>query len=186
MNMAYENEVMGIMENLVIADKHIIASLMTQWTAGTSAVNNSYKALTNLVGLGKLVKGDGYFKLPECKSEWHIHAQHLSRSLVEVLKIKLNTKIFREHTIPVGLRPDAIVLLTKGNKGLCFVLEVCNNEKSDYLCQKINAWRSWDKATEYLSTLFNAKIPCFDIVVAGSAIENTFEFQDYLKEVLHA
>jgi len=50
-------------------------------------------------------------------------------------------KILREPEIKeLGLRPDAVVLLTRGDKALCFVLEICLNETEDYLRQKINAW----------------------------------------------
>ncbi len=186
--MAYEELVMEYMKKLVIADKHVIAGLMRgKWSEGTSAVNNSYKALTNLVGMGKLVQGNGFFRLPGCKSNYEEHAQLLTKALVEVLKTKLVRKIFREHTIPeVGLRPDAIVFLERDGKGLCFILEVCNNEPEDYLRHKVNTWLHWEGSTEYLSNLFNTKIPFFNIVVAGSAIEGTFELQDYLKEALHA
>lgn len=182
--MAYENEVMELMKKLVIVDKHTIASLMTQWTAGTSAVNNSYKALTNLVAVGKLVKGDGYFKLPDCKSEYKEHAQLLSKSLAEILKTKLVSNIFREPTIQeVGLRPDALVLLEKNNKFACFVLEVVHNEKEDYLMQKINAWKSWSGAKEYLSNKFGMAVKAFDVVVAGGRADGAFEFNSYLEEV---
>jgi hypothetical protein len=134
--------------------------------------------------MDKLVKGDGYFKLPNCKSEYKEHAQLLTKALADILKLDLETKIFREPTIQeIGNRPDAIVFLTKEDKGLCFILEVKNNETEEYLRQKVHALRYWNKATEYLSSLFNAKIPAFDIIVTGSAIEGTFEYNSYLKEV---
>lgn len=182
--MAYEEEVFRLMSQLVIADKHIIASLMTQWKQGTSAVNNTYKTLESLVGLGKLVKGVGYYKLPDCKSEYKEHAQLLTQALTEILKLKLNTKIFREHTIDeVGLRPDAIILITHGTQGLCFILEVCINEAPEYLTKKINVWNHWEGAKPYLSKLLETKIKAFDLVVLDGLSDGAFEFNAYLKGV---
>lgn len=184
--MAYEDILMGYMLKLSVANKHDIAELVDEyWTEGVSRTNNVYKALSKNVAMGRLVKGDGYFKLPDCKSEYKEHARLLTKALVEILKLKLETKIHREHTIPeIGLRPDSIVLLTKEDKNLCFILEVVNNETEEYLRQKVHALRHWEGALDYLSSLFNIKIPAFDIVVAGSVIENTFEFNSYLKEAI--
>jgi hypothetical protein len=178
----------GLMESLIIADKHTIGDLMAHkglWTAGTSSVNNSYKALNLLVDSGKLVKGDGYFKLPACKSEYKEHAQLLTKALVEILKLNYQTKIYREVTLSeIGLRPDALVFLTKNNQCLCFILEVCNNEFPEFLQQKVNVWRQWNCALEALSQFFNTKIKAFDIVVSGDiTAEGTFNFNQYLEEV---
>lgn len=185
--MAHEETVMGLMEQLVIADKHIIGSIMAHkklWNEGISSVNNSYKALINLTGMGKLVRGSNHFKLLDCRSDYKIHSQLITKALADILKLNLETKIFREHTIQeIGSRPDAIVFLTKEDKGLCFILEVMNNETEEYLRQKIHALSYWNKTNEYLSSLFNSKIPAFDIVVTRSAIEGTFEYNSYLKEV---
>lgn len=182
--MAYEAEVLAILETLVIADKHVIASLMRhRWQEGTSSINNAYKALMTLSAAGKIVKGDGYFKLPDCKSEYKEHSQKLTRCIAEILKTKIPSQISREPTIPeIGLRPDCLVYMEKNGKGLCWVLEVCRKEKEEYLIQKITAWKAWDKATEFLSTNFNARIPVFDIVVEGLVVDRTFEFYSYLKE----
>jgi len=185
--LAHEETILEIMNNLVIADKHIVGDIMAHkglWTAGTSSVNNSYKALNNLVDAGKLVKGDGYFKIPTCKSEYKEHSVLLTKALALILKINLNCKIFREPTFQkIGLRPDAIVLITKDNKALCFILEVCNNETPEYLTQKINAWKIWPEAGEELSALFGLAIPRFDIVVSGEYVKGVFEFNAYIEEV---
>jgi len=184
--MAHEEMIYGLMESLVIADKHVIGDLMAHkelWTKGVSAVNNSYKALNLLVDSGKLIKGDGFFKLPDCKSEYKEHAQLLTKTLAEILKLNYQTKILREPTLKdVGLRPDAIVFLTNGNKGLCFILEVCNNETPEYLMQKIHTWENWSEAKENLSTLFNNLIKQYDIVVASEEVPNgAFECNSYLE-----
>lgn len=141
--MAHEELIYGLMESLVIADKHIIGDIMAHkglWTKGPSTVNNSYKALNLLVDSGKLVKGDGYFKLPDCRSEYKIHSQLLSKAISQILKLNLESKIFREISLQeIGLRMDSIILLTRGNESVCFCLEVCNNETESYLVSKVNA-----------------------------------------------
>jgi hypothetical protein len=183
--MAYEEEVFSLMSHLVISDKHVISSLMShRWQEGASSVNNAYKALTNLVGMGKLEKGDGFFRLHGCKSEYKEHAQLLTQALARIIKLNLPYKIYREHTIQsVSLRPDAIVLIHKKPKGLCFILEVVNYETEEYLTKKINAWAHWEKGLWYLSGLFGIEIPCFDIVVAGTDLKAQFQFKKYLEEV---
>lgn len=179
--MAHESTVFEIMEALVIADKHVVGDVMAHkglWTKGVSAVNNSYKALNCLVDVGKLVKGDGYFKLPHSKSEYAEHARLLTEALAQILKANSTCKIFREHTIAEkGLRPDAIVVLKKENQGLCLVLEVCHTETESYLQQKINTWRYWQDAKTYLSQLTGYKIPHFDVIRSAQLV-------NYLKEVL--
>ncbi len=186
--MAHENTIYELMKELVIADKHIIGDLMAHrslWTKGVSAVNNSYKALNLLVDSGKLVKGEGYFKLPDCKSEYKEHSQLLTKALAEIIKLNCQIKIAREHTIlEKALRPDSLIFLRRGSEGLCFVLEVCNNETSTYLESKIHTWRLWPEAKDYLSRLFNNKILHYDIVVSGEEIpDGAFEFNSYLEEV---
>ena len=186
--MAHEDLIYGLMESLVTADKHIIGDLMAHkelWTAGVSAVNNSYKALNLLVDSGKLVKGDGYFKLPDCKSEYKEHAQLLTKALAEILKLNYTSKIFREVTLQeVGLRPDALVLLIKDSQALMFVLEVCNNESPNFLQQKVNILRNWDWVLEMFSKIFETKIKAFDIVVSGDiTADGTFNFKEYIENI---
>lgn len=185
--MAHETLIMEIMETLKISDKQIIGELMSSrgiWTAGTSSINNAYKALTVLADLGKLVKGLGYFKIPNCKSEYQEHARLLTKVLGEILKVS-DAIIYRELTIPeIGLRPDAAVLLTREGKGKCFILEVVNNETEPYLNQKITALRTWKHSLTFLSELFKYKIPHFDIVTAGdSTFDGTLQLKSYLEEV---
>ncbi len=169
--MPHEETIYGLMESLVIASKHVVGDIMAHkgiWTAGTSSVNNSYKALNSLVDLGKLEKGDHYFRIKGCKSEYAEHAQLLTKTLADIIKFNYTAKIFREHTIAEkGLRPDALVLLSRLNEGLCLVLEVCNNETAEYLNQKINTWNNWEGATDYLSELFQVCIPHFNIITSN-------------------
>jgi len=185
--MAHDDKVLRVMESIKIADKHVLAQIMASqgiWKAGTSAVNNSYKALTDLTAMGKLVKGDGYFKTPDCRSEYADHARLLTKSLSELYKHS-DPIIFREHTITeVAIRPDALVLSTKSGKGICFVLEVCHTETPEYLNQKVTTWRNWDNSLNYLSELFGYKIPHFEIVVDGEAPSGCYEFNRFIEEVV--
>jgi hypothetical protein len=183
--MAHEELIYGLMESLVIADKHIIGDIMASkgiWTAGTSASNNADKVLKND---HRLEKVDGYYRIIGCKSEYKEHSRLLTKAIAEIHKLNFEAKVYREKTFSsIGLRPDAVVLLTKNNQHLCFILEVCNNEFPEFLQQKVNAWRQCDGALDLLSKLFETWIKAFDIVVAGDiAAEDTFEFHQYLEEV---
>ena len=186
--MAHDETIYGLMESLVIADKHIVGDIMAQkgiWTKGTSTINNSYKALNLLADSGKLIKGNGFYKLPDCKSEYKEHARLLTKAIAEILKLNYSTEVFREHSIEEkGLRPDAIVFLTHNSKGLCFIFEVCNNETPEYLQQKINIIKNWPEAKEYFSNLFKTKINEFDIVVAGDLTsDDAIAFNTFIEEV---
>jgi hypothetical protein len=186
--MAHEETIYGLMESLVIADKHVIGDLMAHkkiWTKGTSAVNNSYKNLNNLRDSGKLEKGDDYYRIIGCQSEYKEHAQLLTKALAKILKLNFESKIYREVTLKeIGLRPDALVLLTRDNKAVCCVIEVCNNEFPEFLTQKVNALKNWDGALQTMSLLFETTIKKFDIVVSGNiTAEGIFEFNQYLENL---
>jgi hypothetical protein len=149
-----------------------------------SARVQAQKALNSLVDLGKLEKGNGYYRTLDCKSEYAEHARLLTKALAELFKHG-EPVIFREHSITeVALRPDALCLLTREGKGLCFVLEVCHTETPEYLNQKITTWKNWDNSLNYLSRLFGYKIPHFEIVVAGDAPRGCYEFNRFIKEVV--
>jgi len=185
--MAHEETIYEMMQRLVIADKHIVGDVAASWgiwSEGTSTVNNSYKGLNYLVDAGKLIKGNGFYKLLDCKSEYKEHSQLLTKAIAEILKIERHAQIFREHNIEEkGLRPDAIVFLTRNSKGLCFFLEVCNNETPEYLQAKINTIKHWPEAKDYLSNLFKTKIKEFDIVVSGNLLsDDAIGFNTFLEE----
>jgi hypothetical protein len=186
--MAHEETVMELMNQLVIADKHVIGDIMAHkgiWTEGTSASNNADKVLKVLCDYNLLEKVECFYRLIECKSTYAEHSKLLTKFLADILKLNITTKIFREKTLnEIGLRPDGLVLLIKDNQKLCFILEVCNNEFPEFLQQKVNAWRQWENSLRVLSELFGTKIHVFDIVVAGDiSAEGTFEFNQYLKEI---
>jgi hypothetical protein len=130
-----------------------------------SARVNAQKKLNELAALGKLERGNGFYRVIGCKSEYKEHAQLITKALAEILKLEVQSTIFREITIPeVGLRPDAICLITKDNQGYCMILEVMNNETPEYLQSKINVWENWQRDTQFLSQLFKYKIPHYEVV----------------------
>jgi len=181
---AHDDLVCELMKELHIADKHIIGDIMAHkgfWTAGTSAINNSYKILTN----SNFERGDGWFRVKGCLSEYKPHARGLTAALASIIKLNLDYKILREPTLKnIGLRPDSLIMLTKNDKSIVMVLEVCLNELPIFLDQKVHAWQQYDAALEELSTLFQTKVKAYDIVVLGDYIpEGTFEFNQYLKDV---
>ncbi len=173
-----------IMQSLRIADPLTVGEILLAkklYSNLHSARVNAQKKLNELVALSLLEKGTGFYRTLDCRSEYKEHAQLITKALAEVLKLEVQSTIFREITIPeVGLRPDAICLLTKDNQGLCLVLEVCNNETPEYLQSKLNVWNNWPGDTEYLSKLFAHKIPHYEIV----PITVLDGFTSFLKEVL--
>ena len=186
--MAHEEKIYDWMKELVIADKHIIGDLAHHeglYREGVSSVNNATKSLNNLVDQGKLERGDGFYRLPGCKSEYATHAKILSHALKAILKLGYQTKIIREPFIDnLALRPDAIIFLTKGDQSLCFIIEITLEERLEYLLQKIHAWGQFPEAEAKLSELFKEDIKDFDFVVSGDQIpEEAFELQAYLEAI---
>ena len=178
------SEVSKIIQALRIVDSLTVGEILLAkklYSNIHSARVNAQKKLNELVALGKLEKGNGFYRVPDCKSEYKEHSQLITKALAEVLKLEVQSTIFREITIPeVGLRPDAICLLIKDNRGLCLILEVCNNETPEYLQSKINVWDNWQGATEYLSNLFGYKIPHYEII----PITVLDGFKSYLEEII--
>jgi hypothetical protein len=166
-------DIMEVMTKVRIADKHLVASLQTRWKEGVSRVNNTYKYLMDLVQLGRLVKGPNYFKVPECESEYKPHAELLSKSLIEILKVNPEAEIWREHYIQeISLRPDALVLMRQGNLARMLIVEVCESETEEYLMAKVNLWKKHPEALRILSEITKIMIPAFDIVVVGKDAPN--------------
>ena len=143
------------------------------------------KDFNRRVDLKQLERGKGYYRVPGCEGEYGDHARLLTTSLVELFKHG-DPIIFREHFISeIALRPDALVLLKKEGRGLCFVLEVCHTETPEYLQQKITVWKNWDKSLDYLSGLFGYRLPNFEIVIAGETVpDGCWEFNRFIKEVV--
>jgi uncharacterized protein YlzI (FlbEa/FlbD family) len=186
--MKHLEDVLTVMESLVIATDVIVGEVMagkTDWSAGQSARVQSKKRLEKLTQMGKLEKGEGYYRLPGCKSEWKEHAQLLTKMIAEILKLPYRTFVLREKPIEeVAMRPDALCLIINGDKAACLVIEVCNNETEDYLKQKVNTWIHWQGAKNYLGKLFGFAVPHFFIAVSGgTVVEGTIDFKDILEEL---
>jgi len=177
-------QVSSFMQSLRIADPLIIGEILLAkklYSNLQSARVNAQKKLNALVALGQLQKGTGYYRTLDCQSEYKEHSRLITKALAEVLKLEVQSTIFREIAIPeVGLRPDAICLLTKDDRGYCLILEVCNNETPEYLQSKINTWSNWQEDTLYLSKLFGYKIPHYEIV----PITVMDGFKSFLREAL--
>jgi hypothetical protein len=161
-------QVSDIIQSLRVADSLTVGEIFLAkglYSNLQSARVNAQKKLNELVALGQLEKADNYYRTPDCKSEYKEHARLLTKVLAELFKLpSVEPVIYREITTPVGLRPDAIVLLTKENQGLCLILEVLINETEAYFQMKKNTWDNWPEATRYLSELFNYKIPNFELL----------------------
>lgn len=169
------NIVLPIIQSLQIASDTIIGEILTSrnlvsWSPGTSARNNARKLLKTL----DLTEGPGFFRIPSCNSNYEPHAKALTEHLAEILKIT-DAQIYREHTTPIGLKPDALVLVQRDQKAICFILEIALNETFEYLEMKRNAWLHWKESREYLSDLFKITIPYYGFVVSGKEFETPFE-----------
>lgn len=171
--MAHEDKVFEIMQVLKVADDKTVGEIMASrgiWASGVSARNQSNRAMRQLSDLGKLERLSGFYRAVGCKSEFKEHAKLLTSCLAEILKLPVNSIIYREHSFPSGLRPDATVLLEKNNKALCFILECCRQEPASYLRSKAEQWLRWKDAKQELSKLLGCQIPHFGFVVEGKEV----------------
>lgn len=163
--MAHEDKGENFIKSVGVTDVKCFANYMSElgiWSAGQSAKVQAKKTLENLVGLGKLDKGNGFYRIPGCKSEWKEHAQLVTRIITDILVRYPDSIVFREHSIEeVGLRPDAIVLIVDGDRGGISIVEAVLNEAQSYLEMKSNTWNQWDKALEYLSDLFCCSVKSY-------------------------
>lgn len=172
------------MNYLKIADAKIIGAILFAlgyFSTLHSARVNAQKHLNNLVALGHLVRGDGFYRIPECQSEYGEHARLLTACLAQILSIKdLTTTIHREVSVPIGFRADAVVLCEKDGKGICFVLEVAHNETHDYLRRKVDAYKKWKEAKAFLTQLFNKPIRGYGFVCSGKEVSGATPFNRLL------
>lgn len=166
--MTKEDEVMAVMETLVIAkDKHIgeVMAARGHWTAGQSARVNAGKVLKKLAESGRIERFNGCFRKIGCRSQFKEHSQLLTDALTELLK-NYKAKVAREVWVEkIGLRADAICLLTEGNRGYAFILEILNNESLGQANRnKRRVWEQFPDANSFLSQLLGYKIPWFDFI----------------------
>lgn len=163
--MAHEDYAMGIATKLVYFDRAVVAPLFPMFADGASRNVNVGKIYGNLVALRKIEKRKGYWCLPGSKGDYGLHARELTASLVAILARYPDSLVYREHFIDeASLRPDALVLIRHNGKGVLAWVEQCNEEKAAYFAGKISKLRAWEGAKEYLSKLFNYRIPAFSVV----------------------
>ncbi|MFZ0931693.1 MAG: hypothetical protein WAN11_24050 [Syntrophobacteraceae bacterium] len=183
--MAHEPEVLRVMDTLRVSDRQPVGEIMAVrvgWQRGISAANQAFKALSNLAAIGKIEKHRGFFRMPGCTSDYGIHARLITQAVSEILICYPDSVIFREHSIPIGLRPDSICLLRQGQSAFCMVLEVMNNETQEEVERKIRAWEQWKEATSYLSSLFKVRIPHYEIItIEGGEKICAEKFPPYLE-----
>jgi hypothetical protein len=179
---ATEQAIYCYLQLLGISTKHILGDIaavkLALWKSGVSATNNVYKVLCKLVDLGLVVRDGTVFRLPHIKSTWTQHCQLLTETLAELIKLPYEIDIHREKPLPIGLRPDALVLLKNKGLGRCLVVEVCNTETSQYLQTKLTAWESWENSTEFLSELFGYRIPHYEFLIIGIDHSKSLKMED--------
>jgi hypothetical protein len=160
--------VKGIIEGLRVADAKTVAEVLLtkkDFSNLQSARVYAQRQLNLMVDLGQLIRGDGWYAVKGYRGEFQDHDRLLTKALAEILKLNYECQISREACWDsVGLRSDAVVLLKRGNDGLCFILEVVHNETPVYLLMKKHAWLAWSGANEALSKLFGYKIPHFSVI----------------------
>ena len=146
-----------------------------------SAVVQTQKHLNALVMQGKLQRGNGYYALPEYRGDYKEHDKSITKHLAQLIITGLPISIYREVSFPVGLRSDAVGLVGKDGKAICFVLEVANTEEPEYLNKKAVIWKNWTGATDALSQLFKTPVPYFSLVVSGKSHPDMMDFNDFME-----
>lgn len=186
--MKYADVVESIMRKLLIARDADVGELLAARgyyrMENLSARNNARKILKHLTELGRLEGGEDWFRVPGCKSLHKEHSRHLTKALVKILKVFPDSHITREKAIPaVNILPDSIVELVDGNKRQICILEVINNEFSEFTEQKRDIWLHWPGAIPYLSELVGYRVPHFELVAyPESPVKEFWNFADFMKE----
>lgn len=146
-----------------------------------SARVQAQKHLNLLAETGKIIRGRGWYAIKDYAGQFGDHDRAVTDCIVKLLLLGLPVTIHREVSLPIGLRSDAIGLVGKNGRGLCFLLEVCVNETDAYYQQKVAALRNWKEATAVLSDLFGTPIPYFALVVHGKRHPEVIEFNEFLE-----
>ncbi len=166
--MAHEEEVFEVVDILKVTDRQPVGDILANrlgWRSGTSAANQAFKALCNLASVGRIEKHRGFFRMPGTKSDYGIHDRLTTGAISQLLICRPGSIIYREHTIAeVGLRPDILALIVRGQEARCAVIELANFESESSLVAKRHVWDSWAGGAEYLSRLFGYRIPHFEFI----------------------
>lgn len=180
--------VFNVISTLKISDPQTIGEIivskgLASWSSGHSARIQAQKHLNKLADLGKIQKNPGFYRTLDCRSEYGEHSQKLTYCLAEIIKSPVNPTIYREYLLPNGLRPDAICLVRKNGKGLCFILEVVHKETPGYLQTKINEWKRSQTAHNAVEDLFGVKIPNIAFIVYGGLTGDYVTFEQLIQEL---
>lgn len=189
--MGHDEKIVTIFNYLKISDAKTIGEIcyaLGMWGNLHSSQVNSQKHLKTKVDLGQLeyIKhgNAGFYRVLGCKSEYGEHARLLTTHLAQILSVKaITATIHREAEIPIGLRADALVLCQREAKGICFVLEVAHHETHDYLKRKVDAWKKWKGAKDFLSEKFNRPIRSYGFVCSGKEVSGAVPFNQLLRRL---
>jgi hypothetical protein len=174
-----------VLSILRVATAKIISSILYPDAKNPhSKIVQTQRQLNTLVLLGKIKRGPGWYAVNEYKGNYGEHDRLLTELTARLARLKLPISVYREHSFPIGIRSDLVILIGKGNKAICAVIEAKNqNETPAYLAQKITAWLHWTEAPQYLSNLFGTNIPHFSIITEGISHPLAVDFQKFIKEV---
>lgn len=179
--------VMQILSLLKVATAKIISLILyPDSTNPHSSVVQTQKQLTILVQTGKIIRGTGWYALPEYRGSYLEHDRLRTSVIARLIFLKLPISVYTEVSFPIGIRSDIIVLIGNVGKAICAVIEVANNETPEYLNQKITAWKNWTEAPQHLSNLFKTPIPYFTIVTQGISHPLAVDFEKFIEEVKNA
>lgn len=175
-----------LIEVFRVANDDVIGNVARQifnlnWKEGLSARNQAHKILDELAITNTIQKGKGFYSINEYRGEYKEHDRTVTKCIAQLVLAKLPISIYREVSFPVGLRSDAVGLIGKDGKAICFVLEVANTEEQEYLNKKAVIWKNWTGATDALSDLFKTPIPYFTLVVSGKSHPDMMDFNDFME-----
>jgi hypothetical protein len=164
-----------VLSILKVATAKIISSIIyPNSTNPHSSVVQIQKQLNILVQTGKIIRGAGWYALPEYEGSYLDHDRLLTSLIARLIILKLPISVYREVSFPIGIRSDLVALIGKNGKALCVVIEACNNETDEYLQMKLNLWKTWEGANRALSELFQANIPNFSVVISRNQPDDGF------------
>ena len=182
--MAIKEEVKKLIEIFRVANDDVIGNTARQifnlnWKEGLSARNQAHKILDELALTGQIKKEKGFYAVREYQGEYKEHDRAITDCIAKLIILRRPISIYRETSFSNGIRPDAVGLIGKAGKGLCFVLEVCLSESDSYLEQKATFWRHHNPLQE----VFGIPIPHFALVVHGKQHPEMMDFEDFVEEV---
>lgn len=95
-----------------------------------SSTVQTQKQANTLVLLGKIKRGTGWYAVNEYEGNYGEHDRLLTELIARLARLKLPLSVYREHSFPIGIRSDLVVLIGKGNKAICGVIEAKNQNET--------------------------------------------------------